>query len=384
MNNCQRAFAVLNYRSYDRLPLVHFGYWRETLIKWADEGHIDRDDAENWSDGSPVCRRISEKLGFDFDWYHAFPNFQLLAPVFERRVLKEHSDGSREVMNQDGVIILEKDDAVSIPAEIDHTLKDRASWEKHFKPRLQFCEERITQALVHTERESFTFASGGLAFLKNPDRENPVGLMLGSLIGRIRDWFGLVGLSYLIFDNENLLDEIIVTVSDLCYRQAEFILKSGAQFDFAHFWEDICYKNGPLVSPDFFYEKIGPHYRRLTELVRSYGIEIVSVDCDGCIDRLIPAWLDNGVNTMFPIEVGTWNATIKPWRQQYGKNLRGIGGMNKVAFSRDYQAIDAEIERLKPLVDLGGYIPCPDHRIAPDAKWENVQYYCEQMKECFW
>jgi hypothetical protein len=34
----------------------------------------------------------------------------------------------------------------------------------------------------------------------------------------------------------------------------------------------------------------------------------------------------------------------------------------------DYAAIDKEIERLKPLVDLGGYIPCPDHRIPPHCK----------------
>lgn len=54
--------------------------------------------------------------------------------------------------------------------------------------------------------------------------------------------------------------------------------------------------------------------------------------------------------------------------------------MNKTIFARDYKAIDAEIERLKPLIELGGYIPCPDHRIAPDAIFENVQYYCEQIR----
>ena len=42
-----------------------------------------------------------------------------------------------------------------------------------------------------------------------------------------------------------------------------------------------------------------------------------------------------------------------------------------------------EIERLKPIVDMGGYIPCPDHRIPPDAKWENVQYYCERFRKTF-
>ena len=83
---------------------------------------------------------------------------------------------------------------------------------------------------------------------------------------------------------------------------------------------------------------------------------------------------------MFPIEVGTWEASIEPWRRQYGEYVRGVGGMDKRVFAEDYAAIDREIERLKRLIDLGGYIPCPDHRIAPDAKWDNVKYYCDKMQ----
>jgi hypothetical protein len=160
-------------------------------------------------------------------------------------------------------------------------------------------------------------------------------------------------------------------------------LSSGNSFDFAHFWEDICYKNGPLVSPAVFREYVGPHYRRITGLVKSKGIDIISLDCDGWIDALIPIWVDNGVNTMFPIEVGTWHASILPWRKQYGKDLRGVGGMNKTVFAYDRAAVDAEVERLKPLVALGGYLPCPDHRIAPDAKWDLVRYYCDRIRKAF-
>jgi uroporphyrinogen decarboxylase len=57
--------------------------------------------------------------------------------------------------------------------------------------------------------------------------------------------------------------------------------------------------------------------------------------------------------------------------------------MNKTVFAHDKGAVDAEIERLKPLVELGGYIPCPDHRIAPDATWDNVRYYCDRMRKVF-
>ena len=135
------------------------------------------------------------------------------------------------------------------------------------------------------------------------------------------------------------------------------------------------YDRMPLVHFGFWEETI-EKWRR-----EGYGLDIISLDCDGLIDSLLPIWLENGVNTMFPIEVGTWNASIRPWREQYGRELRGVGGMNKTVFAYDYAAIDAEVDRLVSLVELGGYIPCPDHRIAPDAKWENVQYYCEQMRK---
>jgi len=176
---------------------------------------------------------------------------------------------------------------------------------------------------------------------------------------------------------------MIDTVGELCYQCVKATLDTGAKFDYAHFWEDICCKNGPLILPPVFDEKVGPHYRRITDLVRGHGLTVVSLDCDGLIDALIPTWIHNGVNTMFPIEVGTWNASIAPWRAQYGAELRGVGGMNKNVLARDFAAVDAEIERLKPLVELGGYLPCPDHRIPPDAHWDNVRYYCEKMRTAF-
>ena len=55
MTNRERAMAVLNYEDYDRLPIAQFGFWRtpdSVLYKWADEGHITPELAENWVDGN--------------------------------------------------------------------------------------------------------------------------------------------------------------------------------------------------------------------------------------------------------------------------------------------------------------------------------------------
>ncbi len=362
--------AVLHYQPYDKLPVVSFGYWAETVQKWAAEGHITREEADDYcrtGDNGAGDRAIMKKLGFDFNWNSCVGASVDLFPHFARKTLEERPDGSSVIRDENGLIVLVKPDVVSIPAEIGTTLTDRKVWEEEYLPKLQFSMERISQEALEALRD-------------DAGRELPIGIHCGSLMGTMRNLLGVEQLSYLMADDFELYTEIIDTMDGLCYQCVKAMLESGAKFDYGHFWEDICFKNGPLVVPAIFDEYVGPHYKKITGLLNSYGIDIVSVDCDGCIDRLIPTWLENGVNTMFPIEVGTWNASIAPWREQYGKELRGVGGMNKTVFSRDYKAVDEEVERLRPLIELGGYIPCPDHRIAPDAKFENVQYYCDKMQ----
>jgi uroporphyrinogen decarboxylase len=383
MNNRQQTMAVLNYKPYDRLPIAHFGFWDETLEKWAQEGHISAELARAWGDGNPADAAITAKLGFDYNYYSCFHPATGMEPRFERKVIAEFSDGSKHVLNDLGVIIRQAPDATGIPSEVEHLFKGRKEWEKDFKHRFQFTPDRVYTRPVLMGGQMVPWNQGGLEFLKSDQRDDLYGIHCGSLYGAIRNFIGLENSCYLWLDDEALMTEIIDTVAELCYQCVKTALANGAKFDFAHFWEDICFKNGPLIAPAVFEAKVGHHYKRITELVNSYGINIVSLDCDGWIDALIPTWLHNGVNTMFPIEVGTWNASIAPWREKFGKELRGVGGMNKVIFSRDRSAIDAEVERLRPLVDLGGFIPCPDHRIAPDAKWDNVRYYCDRMRKTF-
>ena len=371
MTNRENTLAILHYESYERMPVVAFGYWSETVEKWAREGHITQEEAKGYceqGDNSWADNRIMNKLGFDFNWNNCLGNDVLLRPGFEYKVLEEKPDGSRIIRDTLGLICNVKPGVSSIPGEIGTTLTDREAWEQLYLPKLKMCKERVNVEYFKNMPKSET-------------RDIPLGIHLGSLMGNMRNMLGVENLSYLYADDEDLYAEIVDTLCGLCYECAKLQLSAGAEYDYAHYWEDICFKNGPLVTPGVFRELVGPWYRKISDLVNSYGIDIISLDCDGCIDALIPIWLENGVNTMFPIEVGTWNASIAPWREKYGRDLRGVGGMNKTVFARDKAAVEAEVERLKPLIDLGGFIPCPDHRIAPDAKFELVQYYCELMRK---
>jgi len=365
--------AVLNYQHYDHMPLVHFGYWTELLLKWAAEGHITEHQARTCWDGSDSDRELDKLLGWDYCWTCAAGTNNGLLPQFEYKVIEELPEGMKIVQNGNGLLEKVRDGAVSIPATVGTLLTGREAWENLYLPRLQPDESRWGGAEQVKRRQAELDAVTGY----------PVGMFAGSLYGAIRDMLGVENLSYLYADDEELYYEIIGTVGNLCYQNVKSALEAGARVDFLHFWEDICFKNGPLVSPAIFREHVAPYYKKINDCARGHGCMFTALDCDGCIDKLVPIWLENGVNIMFPIEVGTWGASIEPWREQYGRELRGVGGMDKRVFAQDYAAIDREIERLRPIVDLGGYIPCPDHRIPPDAVWENVQYYCDKMRREF-
>ena len=368
MNLRENVRAVLNYENFDHMPVVMFGYWPETLQKWIDEGHLEPGDTAAVADGSPADTKVLKKLGFDFNWHPSVCPANALYPSFEPRLVENRPDGSQIIFTNEGVLEMVKPGIVSIPVEVGHTLTDRASGEKEYRPRLQFQMERIPVEQLKALAES------------DASRDIPAGLFCGSLMGNTRNWLGVEGLSYLYVDDPELYKEIIDTVGEMTYRIVEESLKIYPHFEYIHFWEDICFKNGPLVIPSVFEELVGPHYKRITDLAAGYGVTIASLDCDGWIDKLVPIWLNNGVNTMFPIEVGTWDASIAPWREQYGRQVRGVGGMNKNVFACDREAVDKEIARLRPLMELGGYIPCPDHRLPPNAKFELVQYYCDKMQ----
>lgn len=370
MTTRERCMNILHYKNTDRMPAVHFGYWEELLYEWAEQGHISKELAEGAKkDSSPAQRELDRIIGWDCNWSNTVTAKNGLYPTFEEKVLEVLPDGSQRVQSTNGVIKRIKPGIVSIPSEEDYLLKDREAFETIFKPRMQFCAERVNVDFFKS-------------FNETRDPSLPIGLHLGSVLGKIRDITTMVGMSYLICDeDEELFADIVDTYAEMQYQCAETVLATGAKFDFAHYWEDICFKSGPLLSPKLFDELCARHYKKRNDLCHRYGIDIISVDCDGVTEKLIPTWIENGVNVLFPIEIGTWGDQFEAARATYGKQILGVGGMDKTAFRKDKAAVDAEIERMKRLSALGGFIPCPDHRLMPGSKFELVQYYAEEIKK---
>ena len=361
---------ILHFKPVDRLPAVHFGYWKELLDEWAEQGKISKETAEKQRDGNEYDRQLDKILGFDFNWYHTFGANMGLRPAFETKVLEELPDGSRRVLNSFGIIEKIHPGVISIPAEDDYLLKDRTAFEELFREKMKFTKERINYEFFEKFNEN--------VYEKT---DFPIGINLGSLMGDVRNMVSVIGMSYLIYDeDEELFADIVNTYAEMQYKCVDEILSMGVKFDFGHYWEDICFNNGPLLSPELFRDLCFEHYKRRNGLCHKHGIDIISLDCDGVTEKLLPTWVESGVNVMFPIEIGTWGDQFEPARKKFGEKVLGVGAVDKTALRKDKAAVDAEIERIRRLVSLGGYIPCPDHRLMPGTKFELVQYYADQIK----
>jgi hypothetical protein len=342
---------IMHYEPVDRVPVFHWACWDEVFVEWQAQGMPAGADPFEFL-GVPRCER---NVGINCE----------LFPPFEEQVLQD--DGDSHVIRQtDGVIARHWKDKSCIPHYIDYTLKGAEGWDE-YKKRLQPDPARIPAD--HDERIERAIASG-----------SPISVFTGSMVGWIRDWMGVEGLAYLAYDNRDLLAEMSMTIADLvCWALDQVLPK--VKVDMGSGWEDICFRTGPLISPDIFAQVAVPAYRKISDKLLDYGVDLHMVDCDGQIDALIPHWLDGGVNIMFPVEIGPWHTDPMPWRKKHGKALRVFGAIDKLELVKGRAAIDAEIERRIPLMRDGGYIPLPDHAIIPGTPLDDYRYYLDRLAE---
>jgi uroporphyrinogen decarboxylase len=144
----------------------------------------------------------------------------------------------------------------------------------------------------------------------------------------------------------------------------------------------MAYKTGPLISPAMARKFMLPRYRRVVEFLRRRGVAHISLDSDGDIYSLIPVWLEAGIDTLYPFEAQC-GMDVNRVRREFGRDLRMLGNFDKRAIARGRLFIDAEFDRLRPVIREGGYIPWVDHSCPPDISWTNFSYYMDRLRrEC--
>jgi uroporphyrinogen decarboxylase len=350
----------MRYQPRDRCPICDFGFWDETPGFWYEQGLPTHLNAGN----------LSEFLGMEFYDHRGVGIASSLFPTFKSRVVEDRGDEVVEIQG-DGVRVLRGKTMSSIPVHLSHLLRDRKTWNLHFKHRMSpNTPGRIPKDWDERVKK-----------WADPNRDYCLVINGGSLYGNLRSWMGVEQISYTVYDDPKLFEEMVETTCELVCWSLQKAIDAGVKPDGCSMWEDMCYNAGPLLGVDHFKKYLVPRYKRITDLLHKMGVDIIWLDCDGCIEQLMPLWLDAGINCMFPIEIGTWGADPVRYRKEYGKDLLMMGGFSKLKLAESPEAITKEIERLAPLVEEGGFIPFCDHRVPPSVPLKNYIHYLKTARK---
>jgi len=350
----ERFHRWMRFEPVDRPPLWEWGPWSQTVRRWRTEGLTAERGVPQFAECDP-----RSDCGVDFG----------LVPRFERKVLAEDERGVTYV-NEIGQTLKNLHEwEMSMPLFLDYPVHNREEWEGI---KWRYNPDSPERYPADWDERRARWKQSGLVLHLMGDRNM-------GFFGPLRERWGPEALMILMGEDPMLVHEMMEFLAEFFIRVMRRALEE-ATIDWVIFWEDMAYRNASLISPKMFRTFMLPRYKKVTEFIRSHGIDIIGVDSDGNVNELVPLWLEGGVNLVYPMEVQAGNDVVA-YRKKYGKDLLMAGGFDKRALSQGKRAIDAELARIMPVVEGGGYIPTIDHSIPPDVPYENFVYYWERKKE---
>jgi uroporphyrinogen decarboxylase len=357
MTDRQRFNNQMHYRSVDRCFNMEFGYWDECFRQWpmfVEAGVTGNGEAD---------------VFFNFDRIAGVGGRVWMNPPFAHEVIKE--TGTHQLIrNAEGLLAeVPTDGHSTIPHYLKSSIQTPEDWRRVKAERF-----RLDDPARRIDVEA-------LKRRHPPDRDYPLGIDCGSMIGKVRDLLTFEGLCYACCDWPAMVEDMVETCCVLVENVLDQLL-GEIDFDFASGWEDICFNKGPIVSVPFFRDVVTPRYKRIGDRLHAHGIDLWYTDCDGDVRPILPYLLEGGINCLFPFEV---NSCAHPAEllNEYGSDLRIMGGVDKIVLARGPDDIKAYLETLVPLVERGGYIPFCDHRCPPNVSQENYLYYLDLKEEMF-
>ncbi|MCL2772685.1 MAG: hypothetical protein FWD71_04975 [Oscillospiraceae bacterium] len=191
-----------------------------------------------------------------------------------------------------------------------------------------------------------------------------------------RQLMGEENLCIAYYEQPELIHDMLNTIAETNMKVFERIFEYVV-VDNISIHEDMAGKSGPLVGPSQIKEFITPYYLKIWNECKLHGTKLFSQDSDGNMNGVIDAFLDAGVNIMYPFEPNSGMDMVAA-RKKYGKRITFKGGIDKFALRGNKDDIKRELE-YKMCGEMlgGGTIFAIDHRIPNGVPIENYRYYAE-------
>ena len=167
-----------------------------------------------------------------------------------------------------------------------------------------------------------------------------------------------------------LLDQRFTMFYDMTERALQ---AADGGIDIVHVGEDFGSQRGLLISPKTFESLFRPKYEKMFELAHRYGA-ITMMHCCGSVRKLIPRFIDIGLDVLDVIQVSAAGMDISELHAEYRDDIAFAGSMCVQSTLPFGTVADVKREvnlRLK-LFEKGGLILGPSHAIQAGTPLENI------------
>lgn len=148
----------------------------------------------------------------------------------------------------------------------------------------------------------------------------------------------------------------------------------GGEIDMFMMGDDMGGQHGPLLSPAMWRRYFRDAFKKYVEIANKYHIPVMYHTC-GDVYKLIPEFIDCGLDCLQSLQPQATNMDIKRLKQEFGKYLSFQGGMD-IQQVLPLGTTEDVRKMVKYAMDNakkgGGYIICTAHNIQADTPIENV------------
>jgi hypothetical protein len=191
----------------------------------------------------------------------------------------------------------------------------------------------------------------------------------------VHGWRRFTDAIQLLVDDPLLIEKWMEMVAEFTSRLAVRIL-SEVDVDAVIFSEPIGGNHGPLISPKMYATLILNKYQSILDVLKRYGVNTFIYRTYANTRALLPSVLKAGFNCLWACECDPQAMNYKEIRQEFGRDLRLIGGIDSDSLRQSQQDIYKSVMEVVPeLLADGGYIPLADGRVREDVSFENYVFY---------
>ena len=185
--------------------------------------------------------------------------------------------------------------------------------------------------------------------------------------------------------DKKLAAALFDAVTEQSTALAEEILKVGGDLaDVVYTSDDMGFQNGPMVSPELYRQLFKPRHQKFFDTVKKYTSAFVHFHCCGSIYKLLPDFIELGVDVIHPVQVAAKDMDSSILAPEFGDRLSFWGGIDtqKVLPTGTTEEVKAEVrQRIRDFAPGGGYILSAVHDIQPDVPVKNIIAMYEAGKE---